>query len=267
MEMQGFRKGNCMPYQNIVLVNGSTMKMPNVMFKRLTSGAAATVTLVDLNDVDLYTVTTPAQSNFTLDDPVDAYEMRLIPAGNWTLPASPMGGFYYFRIESGVETHYTEAFYLEQTSELFPQCSDGWVKLTWTDGRCIKTGTSTDGVTPVMAYPDASHSFFLFLRADLSQPEWETEEQGATDGAGVFVATSQRVAKRWKLEGHPVSEAVIDALQSSALFETVTIEFQTGEAFTGITEIKITPEWEQGGCFAKFEYTFTESYLLKQGCC
>jgi len=267
MEMQGFRKGNCKPYENRVLVNANSYAMPMVMFKRLTSGAVCTVTLVTILDVDLYTMTTTTRADFDLDDPISAYEMSVFPAGAWSSLGSPAPGNYYLRIEDGTETHYTEAFYIEQTSEAFPQCSDGWVKLTWTDGRCIVADTSTDGVTPVLAYPDAEQSFFLFLRASLSNPEWETDEVGDADASGVFVANQKRASKRWRLEGYPVSEAVIDALQSSALFETVTIEFPTLPAFTGVRDIKVVPKWEVGGCYATFEYSFSTDYLLKQGCC
>lgn len=268
MELQGFRKGNCAPYENRVLCNGDLCKFTNVMVKRLTVGGTATVTIVTLDDEDVFDIVPPSQNIYSLDAPVDAYEMLVLNAGNWESAGSINPGNYYLRIDDGSNTYYTDAIYFEQSGTAeFPQCSDGWVKMTWMDGRCISADTSTDGVTPVMAYPDLSHSFFIFLEANLSQPEWATEEQGSTDAAGVFIPTSRRLAKRWKLEGYPVSESVIDALQSSALFEDITIEFPSMPAFSAIRDIKIAPTWEQGGCFARYEYTFTTDYLLKQGCC
>lgn len=268
MEMQGFRKGNCAPYENRVLVNSATMKFTNVMLKRLTAGGTATVTVVTLKDVDVTTVTPASQTNYSLDDGVDAYEMLVLGAGNWTALLSVASGLYYLRIESGANEWYTDAIYFEQagTAE-FPQCSEGWVKLSWTDGRCIAADTSTDGVTPVLAYPDASQTFFLYLRADLSQPVWEYEETGDEDASQVFVPESKKAVKRWKLEGHPVSESVIDALQASALFATVNIEFPSLPAFVGVRDIRVESNWENGGCFGLFQYNFTTDYLLKQGCC
>lgn len=267
-ELQGFRKGNCAVYENRVLCNGNVLKMTNVMVKRLTDGTTAVVTIVDLEDNDLYTVTVPAQTNFTLDAGVDDYEMLVLGAGNWTIGPSIAPGNYYYRIEAGVNTWYTDAVYFDQVgTAAFPDCSDGWIKLTWSDGRCIVSGTSTDNVTPILAYPDDTHTFFMFLRADLSQPEWEREDDGDEDGFGVFVAHSRRAAKTWKMEGYPVSESVLDALYSSSLFENITIEFPTNPAFQGIQNIEVESNWEQGGCFAIFQYKFTTEYLLKRGCC
>ena len=268
-EMQNFRKGNCGGvYQNIVSANGATLKMPNVMLKRLSDGTTATITVVDLYDNDITTVTPASQTSYYLDDAVNDYEMLVLGAGNWTTLLSLNPNDYYLRIEAGVNAWYTDAVYIEQNGGAsFPECSNAFVKLSWTDGRCIAAGTSTDGVTPVLAYPDLSQTFFIFLQANLSQPEWVYSETGQNDAAGVFIPTAQRMAKRWKLEGFPVSESVIDALNASALFADVTIEFPTLPAFTGIQEIKVTPTWQNGGCLATYEYTFTTDYLLKQGCC
>lgn len=268
MELQGFRKGECGAYQNRVLVNSATMKFTNVMLKRLTDGSTATVTVVDLDDNDITTVTPASQTNYSLDAGVDDYEMLVLNAGNWTALLSINPGDYYLRIEAGVNTWYTDSIYFEQVgTNPFPLCSDGFVKVSWTDGRCIVAGVSTDGVTPVLAYPDHEHTFFLFLQANLSNPEWLYGEEGETDAYGVFTPKSRRTSKRWKLEGYPVSESVIDALTSASLFSNVTIEFPSLPAFTGITEIKVTPSWQNGGCYALFEFSFTTDYLLKQGCC
>jgi len=268
MEMQGFRKGLCPVYENRVLVNGDDYFFTNIMLKRLTDGTTATVTMVTLEDVDVATVVPVTQTNYTLDDGVDAYEMLVLNAGTWTSLISIADGNYYLRIVAGANTWYTDAIYFEQASgAAFPQCEDGWVKLTWTDGRCISAGTSTDGITPIMAYPDVSHTFFIFLRANLSQPEWEYEEEANEDASKVRQYESRKLAKRWKLEGFPVSESVLDAIQSSALFETVTIAFPTVSAFTDIQEVEVESNWELSGCLAIFQYTFTTEYLLKQGCC
>ena len=266
-EMQQFRKGNCQPYENRILVNGNTWKMPNVMLKRETDGVAVTATLVTLEDADAITFTIPSQTDWPLDDPLGDYEMRVLNAGNWTTGTSQSEQNYYIRFEAGANTWYSESIYVEQTSATFPQCSDGWVKLTWTDGRCIVSGYSTDGTTPVLAYPDNAHSFFIYLRASLSRPDWDYEEEGDKDAFGVFNADHKRQAKRWKLEGYPVNEAVIDALVSSTLFESVSIAFPSMPGFADIKDIKVLPKWEVGGCFATFEYSFTTDFLLKQGCC
>lgn len=266
-EMQGFRRGECTPYENHFLVSAATFKMPNIMLKRAAGGSTATVMIVALDDTDFVALTPVSQTIHVLDDPIGAYEMLVLDAGNWTSIVSPASNSYYLRIASGGNTWYTDAIFFEQTNEAWPQCGDGWCKLTWTDGRCISADTSTDGVTPVLAYPDISHSFFLYLQANLSNPEWEVEENGDKNASGVFTVENRRVSKRWKLEGFPVAEGVIDALQSSALFETVSIEFPSHSAFTSIRDVKVDVTWEAGGCFALFQYSFTTDYLLKQGCC
>ena len=267
-EMQGFRKGNCSPYENRVLANGSGYKFTNIMLKRLTTGGTATVKLYTLDDVEAATLTPPGQTNYTLDDGVDAYEMLVLHAGNWTALVSLNDGFYYLEIQSGSNTWYSDAIYIEQNGgEAFPLCGGDWVKVTWTDGRCIQADVSTDGVTPVMAYPDASHTFFTFLPANLSQPDWAYEQEGEEDAAKVFVPSKRSLAKKWALEGFPVSESMVDALRASALFETVAIDFPNSSGFTNLREVEIESTSLQGGCFFQYKYIFTTEFLLKQGCC
>jgi len=269
MAMQSFRRGNCGNfYENRYIADADEYAFPPILVKRLTVGGTATITLVTLEDVDIATFTPPSQTNYTLDDGVDAYEMLVLAGGTWTSLVSAADGDYYFRIESGAGTWYTDAFHIEQaTGADFPQCSDGWVKLSWTGSDCITAGLSTDNTTPVLAYPDVALDFFVYLRANLSQPEWEYEEEGEDDASKIFIPDSRKMAKRWKLEGYPVSEAVVDAIHSSALFDTITIEFPDSPEISGLKEVKIEMNWENGGCFATFQYTFTSDYLLKQGCC
>lgn len=264
-EMQSFRRGNCQPYECRYLVSGNNIIMTNIMIRRPKSGAAVDVYLVDLNDNDAGLVTIPSITNHDLDTESE-FEMLTLNAGNWGLVFSPSGGQYYFRIETD-STYFSEAFTLDLGSDGFPICSDDFAKISWTDGRCIVAGKTSDNTHDVLAYPDLSHTFFMYLRGNVAQPEWEVEEQGGDDANGVFVADSRRLAKRWKFTGFPVNESTIDALQASALFESVTIEFPTATAFTGVSDIKVNPQWEQGGCFARYEYSFTSDYLLKRNCC
>ena len=264
-EMQSFRRGNCQPYEARYLTTANAIAMTNVMIRRPKSGAAVDVYIVDINDNDLGLVTVPSKTNHDLDTEGE-YEMLTLNAGNWTLLFSPSGGLYYFRIETD-STYFSEAVYLEPGADGWPTCSDDFAKLTWTDGRCIVSAKTSDNTHDVLTYPDLSHTFFMYLRGNVAQPEWEIEEQGGNDANGVFIADSRRLAKRWKFTGHPINEAAVDALQASALFETVTIEFQTAQAFTGVRDIKVNPQWEQGGCFARYEYSFTSDYLLKRNCC
>ena len=79
--------------------------------------------------------------------------------------------------------------------------------------------------------------------------------------------SKRSLAKKWALEGFPVSESMVDALRASALFETVTIAFPNSAGFTNLREIEIEHTWLQGGCFAQYKYIFTTEFLLKQGCC
>lgn len=265
MELQSFRRGNCAPYESRYLVASNAIKMTNIMIRRPVSGAAVTVTLVDLNDNDAGTVTVPSVTSVALDTESE-FEMLVLGAGNWTLLLAPSGGVYYFRIESS-STYFSECFYLEQTTEDFPQCAGDFAKISWTDGRCIVAGKASDNTADVLAFPDASHTFFMFLRGNVAQPEWETEEQGGEDAHGLFVPDSRRLSKRWKFTGYPVNEATIDALQIAALFETITIEFPTATAFDVIRDVKVNPQWEQGGCFARYEFSFTTDYFIKNNCC
>lgn len=263
-ELQSFRRGNCQPYESRYVVNSDKIKMTNLMIRRPKSGAAATVYLVGMDDVDISTVTV-TKTNFDLD-PAAELEMLVLNAGDWRLPFSLASGLYYFRVETDA-TYYSECVYLEQTTEEYPQCAGDFAKITWTDGRCIVAGLTSDHTQEVFAYPDAEHTFFMYLRGNVASPEWELEEQGSNDAHGVFLSNFKRISKRWKFTGFPVNEATIDALQASSIFQTASIEFPSAQAFADIKDIKVAPQWEQGGCFTRFEYSFTSDYFIKRNCC
>lgn len=263
-ELQHFRKGSCKPYENRVLANGNSYRFTNLMIKRPTSGATATVELYTIADVLIGTVTAGTQTSYPLDGDLDETEMLVIGAGNWTTGASIPSGFYYLKIDDGSFTWYSDEIYIDQVAGAdFPNCNDGFVKLTWIDGRNIVTGKGSDGITPILAYPDTSHTFFTYLQANLSQPTWEQEETGEADAYGQVVIETKTAMKRWRLEGFPVYEGIIDALNASALFETVTIEFPTLPAFEGVKDVRVEFNWENGGCMALYQYDFTVNYMHK----
>ena len=268
---QNFRRGNCKPYENVVLYDAPNFIMPNIYIKRLTDGGtSATVTVYDLNDTILTTVTPISQDNYPLDDEGE-YEMLVLSGGDWVGAISLMSGQKcYFEIDDGSYFYYTDEFTILYDVDSFPpDCDTNWVKVFWEmNGSCVVSGTTTtDPAIPVSAYPKVDLPNFVFWESNLSRPEWEFDEAGENDAHGVFVPDTQRLVKRWTLEGAPVSESVADALTVSALAGSVSIIFKDGTVFTGIRDIKTDISWEQGGCNAIVKYNFSTDYFVKQGCC
>lgn len=271
MERQNFRKGNCKPYDNIVLYNAPNFVMPAVIIKQAVSGATATATLVDLDDNDVWAVTLPSQVIWPLDDEGE-FEALVISAGNWVGAASLMTGTrYYFRIDAGIYTYYTDEIYLEQKDGDFPiACDDAtFVKIYWVlDGSCILSGTTTANPSePVHGYPQTPIIFTAYWKANLSQPEWEAEVEDEPDAHGQPVITRRSLQKKWTLEGVPVSEGFADALTLCALSDTVAVSFPDGIAFTGCKDIQTDISWNNGGCSASLKFKFKTDYFVKQGCC
>lgn len=271
MERQNFRKGECKPFDNLVLYSAPNIVMPAVVIKRAVSGATATATLVDLNDNDIWAVTLPSQTSWPLDDEGE-FEALVISAGNWVGAASLMTGTrYYFRIEAGTFTYYTDEIYLEQNNSGFPLQCDGQtiVKIYWVlDGTCIVAGkTTANDAEPVHGYPKTPLIFSVFWKANLSQPEWETEVVDEPDAHGQPVVKKRSLKKVWTVEGVPVSEGFADALAISALSDTVAVAFPDGIAFTGCRDIRTDVSWNNGGCSASLKFKFTTDYFVKLGCC
>ncbi len=268
---QNFRRGSCQPYQNAVVYDAPNFKMPNLFIKRLTDGStSATVEVYDLDDNLLTTLTPTSQTNYALDNEGE-YEMLVLGAGSWPGAISLMNTQKcYLLIDDGSYSYYTDEFVLLYDEDGFPpDCDTNWVKVSWTvNGSCIASGvTSTNAAEPVHPYPQIDLNCFIYWEGNLSRPEWEFEEAGDTDAHGVFVPDTRRLAKRWVLEGAPISEGVADALTVSALSDSVTIACRDGTVFDGVRDIKTDISWEQGGCNAIVRYNFSTDYFVKQGCC
>lgn len=268
---QNFRRGNCQPYENVVLYDAPAFMMPSLYIKRLTDGGtSATVTVYDLNDNVLTTLTPTSQTNYSLDDEGE-YEMLVLGAGNWAGAISLMSGQKcYLAIDDGSFFYYTDEFsILTEVDSFPPDCDTNWAKISWVmNGTCVVSDTTTaNPAEPVSAYPKVDLTNFVFWESNFSRPEWEFDEAGENDAHGVFRPDTQRLVKRWTLEGAPVSEGVADALTVSALAKSVSIIFKDGTVFTGIRDIKTDISWEQGGCNAIVKYNFSTDYFVKQGCC
>lgn len=270
MERQNFRRGGCAAYDNPVLYDAPDFIMPPIMIKRLTTGDPVTVTLVDLTDTDVTTLTPTSAADKVLDA-VGEFEMHVLGAGDWPGVLSLMdGGQYYLRIEDGLLTYYTDEFVLKYTNAGFPEeCGHSWVKMSWVlNGTCIVSGkTSTDEAEPVHAYPSEDYTHRIYWNANLSRPEWEYDEKGEEDAHGVLDIDTKKLVKRWKLEGVPVSESVADAITTAALSDAVTIAFPDGTAFDNVRDIRTEISWESGGCLATVSMSFSTDYFVKQGCC
>lgn len=270
MEFQHFRKGECGPYKNPVIYSAPNLAMTTIMARRDFDTGTATVTLVDLDDNDITTITPTAVASYPLDDESENYCLVLSP-GNWAGAASvPTDTYYYLRIESGVEEYYTDEFFLMAGSGGFPEVCEGelWAKLTYTiDGSNIYSGyTAANPASAVSAFPQTPFAFYAYIDAAIYQPEWSIETEGEPDGHGQTVATRTTLKKRHRLGGALVSDSIIDALNVSALSSLTFIQFSDGTSLSGIKNISVEANWQQGGCLADFSYLFETDYFVKQGC-
>lgn len=268
---QNFRRGSCSPYPNPLLLDSPNVAFPPVLIKRFTSGAAATVLLYRTNGTFVCSMTPASETNYALDGEGE-YEMLVLGGGDWAgfAPALNVGTMCYLQIDSGGNTYYTDEFLLEENTDGFPpDCGENWAYLTWSlGGACIFSDTVTaNAAEPVSAYPITPTVHTLHWQANLSRPEWEYDESGEPDAHGTVVVDTKRLAKRWVLEGVPVTETIADALTAAALSDAVSISFRDGTVFQDITDIRVEVEWEQGGCAAIVKMKFTTDYLVKQGCC
>lgn len=267
---QNFRKGECGPYRNPILYTAPNAAMTAIMIRRTVNVGTATVTLVNLDDVDVTTFTPTSVTSYELDSEGENYAL-VLGAGNWAGAASVQTDkFYYFRIESGTEEYFTDEFYFMPGVDGFPEACEGeiWAKYTYSiNGANIYSGkTVVNPAVPVLAFPDAVLTFFLFLDAVVYQPSWEQEEIGEPDFHGQVVQDRLTLSKRWRLGGKPVSEAIYDALNVSALSALAFVGFNDGTSLSPMRKISVEADWNETGCTANVGLLFETSYFVKQGC-
>ena len=270
----------CKPYENPYVRTGTALALPNILIRRLTSGAAFGATLFTLEDVNAGALSNPGFAIQQVDDPVNAYEMAIFDRGNWTLPADTPDGWYYILFNSGFFQWWSDEIYITAagTTAGYPPACDthDWMKLRWRENKCIYNQESLvyedDKVVQrvdIVAYP-AGMDFFCFLKAgSLIESDWEpVETEGPETGNSTKKIDQRRMDFRWNLQGAPVSEAIIHSMKASAFFDIVEIYFPglTDPLYTG-TDILVEPASQDGGCLYGYSYTFTAGYLLKQGCC
>lgn len=281
-ELQNFRRGACpTPYENTYLRKsdggGYSLYLPNIIIKRLTSGAAFGVSLWTLDDVSVGAMTDPGFTNVSLDDPLDAYEAATFDFGYWDLPFAVDEGNYYLKFSTGPGAFWwSDAIHIVESTDgddlqlnIFPPCTAyPWVKLRWSDPTCVTSGKSTDDETDLLAYPPGMN-FWVFLEGcSLVDAEWEVNTEYDPLGNGGKVVSSQFAQKRWKLKGAAVSGAVIDAMQSSAFFGAIRVYVEgMADPLFYAKDIKVNYSTADDGCTYEYEYTFMDDFLSKQGCC
>jgi len=271
VERQNFRRGSCAPYPNPILYTAPNMAMPDVLIKR-ESGGGTTVTIeaFDLNDVKLADVTATSVAVEALDEEGEN-EMLILGTGNWATDVSlQIGQLLYLRIDDESKTYYTDEFSLSAVDDGFPEkCRFVWAKFAWSlDGNGIFAGvTEADGASPVSAYPPNGADFFFFWECNASRPEWASEATEEPDAHGTPILLQRRLAKKWRVEGVPISESIADAMHAAALSDNITISFADSEVFSSVRDVEVTLSWIDGGCAVSAAFEFTVDYLVKQGQC
>lgn len=271
--MQHFRRGESIPYENIYLRSGTMLALPNILIKRLETGDAFGVSIVDLNNLSYGSILAPGFGLLYIDPPVNAYEVAIFDRGDWTLPAGLPDGNYYLKFNSGFSQWWSDEITIatQGTDVGFPQACDGvgYLKLRWRDPNCVNSGKSNDNITNIIVYPPGM-DFFVYLKAAaLVDAEWEKDTKYGATGSGNKIILEKRFAqKRWKLKGAPVSEAIIDAMQSSAFFDFAELYFPNlTDPLFSLSDVIVEATSNDNGRSYNYEYTFVTDYLLKQGCC
>jgi len=268
------------PYENSYVRTGTALALPNILIRRLTSGAGFGATLFTLEDVNAGALADPGFALQQIDDPINAYEMAVFDRGNWTLPADTPDGWYYILFNSGFFQWWSDEIYIGAAGDYagWPNDCDGYnyAKLRWRQPNCITNQESLvyedDRIVQrvgITAYPEGM-DFFVFLKAGaLAESDWEpVEDEGLETGTSTKKIDQRRMDFRWNLQGAPVTQGIIHAMKSSAFFDIVEIYFPglTDPLYQG-SDITVEATTETGGCLYNFNYQFTAGYLLKQGCC
>jgi hypothetical protein len=231
----------------------------------VTQASDVTVYLVNLSDdseTDISAYFTMA--GLTTDDlyvqTFTSYNY-LIYNRNQNLNTNLSLGGYYLKITSptaypaGITNYYSEIFTVKSLT--------GDLIVTYSDSADVDT----------IDYTNGDYSQFenkLIVPTVLQRPEWIIEEEGTEDGEGNFLATFQRLVKRYKFIFY-APEYILDALMLVPMCDTVTVVSENGETQEETLTVedntfKVTPEWTDTKGFAKVTCEFDVDAVIKTNC-
>lgn len=170
----------------------------------------------------------------------------------------PEGGPYYFRISDGFNVWFSEVFFSEAFDLSAQNC---YLDVSFYNS-CALGGLYFD---PNDAQKYAQR---LFLKSDLSEPEYLSEEEGAEDSLGAFKAEFKKLTKRYNFEVL-APEFIADALNGLTLFDNVTIRLLSGQtiSLTSENNLEALTTWTGAGCFAIINTSFEFDLIPKTNCC
>lgn len=169
---------------------------------------------------------------------------------NTTLPE----GVYYLKVTVGAVHYYSEVF-----------------AVTSLTGKLIVDYYHTNDVDTI-DYTNGSNDQFvnkLIIDTKLSKPEYPYEEEGVEDGNGNFIATFQRVFKKYRFTFY-APEYITDAVSLIPLHSNITVVNDNGEStqesMTAIDFQVAGVEWNDTKGFAKIVCEFRTSAVVVTGC-
>ena len=249
-----------LPWRTTVLGQKQIWVSP-MLIKRDTTGDPITVFELRqlIGDVLEKDLVSPNEALENLNDDLSK-ESVVIPSDWYNVNSTfRPGQQFYFKIGDGTNTWYSEAVTFvksDSTNDFYPEpCGDlRWMQLSWVNPDCI-LGEK---------YPTSMPGLFLFVQAELGQPEYDYRKDTEEGGQGEEVVLFQRLEKRWKLK-FTAPEYIVDALQAAQLFSNFSISFADGTGIVG-TNVQVTQEWT-GDCYADITLTFATDFIPKTACC
>lgn len=195
--------------------------------------------------------------------PFDTFDY-LVHFGTQNHTANIDPGRYYLQIQDISRTWYSEEITFKEFRE---DLSDGCAitKITYWD-----TCDIADIFYRTQSTSGKQYKNILYLDIDVSNPEYEYDEEGDNDAEGNFIPEYKRLGKQYQLE-RVFPEYMVDALTTLPLHigPTGTVEVLTDRGYTGeIAEVSVSPEWQgKTSRWALTEILFTTEFVVKVGCC
>lgn len=174
------------------------------------------------------------------------YTVAVYP-GNVPLFASMLNGRYYLRIQIDGVYYYSEIFTV--VNDIQP-----YLKIEWWDIDDFVMDAGT------IVYKSPNFKNFLYLKADISKPEYVFEEEGENRD-GYFYPIKQISEKRFRFN-FLASEYLLDVMRFIRMADFAQIT-KNGQTYS-LDTFLMTPRWEDAGDVAVVEAEFTTATIAKQ---
>jgi hypothetical protein len=174
------------------------------------------------------------------------------PGGSNVLSQQVPCGFYTAVMSDGINTWYSERFYV------FDESAECHMNLTWSQD-CDFTN---------VPYKSGFYNSFWFEHtADIGNRDHRDTIEKIENGERKPIVSFQRTVPLISIDTSMVPDYILEALKFMTLHENINLTLKYGQGSGAIENVDVKQKWLFDDCFCNVTITFDNPALLKDNCC